>query len=101
MGQFRAPSPPLVGHERDNKAPLRAPSPHSRTPGGRRRGALGGLAFAGAAGVLRAGSEAGGAPEFLDAVGPLPGEVGLLPAEVTEGRRLRVDRPEQVKGLDD
>src|ERR1700750_522354 len=34
-------------------------------------------------------------------VGPLPGEVGLAPAEVAECRRLRVDRTAQVQFVDD
>ena len=37
----------------------------------------------------------------LGLVGPLPGETGIVTAEVAVGRRLPVDRAEQVEHLDD
>src|SRR6516162_9756074 len=45
----------------------------------------------------RAQSGPGHGPERLHPVGPLPGEVRLLPAEVAEGGGLCVDRPEQLE----
>ena len=51
--------------------------------------------------AVRPGLAAGGAAQLVHPVGPLPGEIGLLSAEVAEGRRLGVDRPQQVQGLDD
>src|SRR6266851_10365859 len=46
-------------------------------------------------------SEPGGRPESIRAVGPFPGEVRFLPAEVAVDGCLRVDRAEQVKVPDD
>src|ERR671915_782744 len=61
----------------------------ARRPGaGWHRGALGHL-------------EAGGGAEGVDAVGELPGEVGLLATEMPVSRRLLVDRAEQVEVADD
>src|SRR3984957_2491838 len=45
--------------------------------------------------------QAGRRAQRLSAVRALPGEVRLLAAEVTVGRRLRVDRPQQVQVSDD
>src|SRR5450755_3890048 len=53
-----------------------------------------------AAGSAGRWSGAGGGPERLRAVRALPGEIGLLAAEVAVGGRLGVDRPEQVEIAD-
>src|SRR6516225_871989 len=45
--------------------------------------------------------QAGRGAQLLGAVRALPGEVRLVPAEVAERRRLRVDRAQQVQGGDD
>src|SRR5579859_5937952 len=46
-------------------------------------------------------SETDGGAEGIDAIGALPGEVWFLAAEMTVGRRLGVDRPEQVEIRDE
>src|SRR6185437_14098330 len=53
------------------------------------------------AGEAGPGLEASHRAQLLGAVGALPGEVRLVPAKVAEGRRLRVDRAQQVKAGDD
>src|ERR1700721_3745698 len=45
--------------------------------------------------------DADGGAELVGAVDALPGEIGLGAAEVPVGRRLRVDRAEQVQRVDD
>src|ERR1700722_20756398 len=49
----------------------------------------------------RARLQADGGAELVGAVDALPGEIGLGAAEVPVGRRLRVDRAEQVQRVDD
>src|SRR6202042_1765587 len=45
--------------------------------------------------------DADGGAQLVGAVDALPGEIGLGAAEVPVGRRLRVDRAEQVQRVDD